>query len=202
MIYKIIVPLFLTFILAGCSLSAPSRVAPSVETNSYSFLGVKKVASRTLHVPIPHPYSFHLDGDWNVEKNLFSIEGNLAAFTLVKGNEEISLRTGNKIDLFRDSTFVIEKDAVEEAFIRYYLKWDYDYWASRYEILQQGTTDGPTFNAPKNYGTIKTVNGNYQRCVFATLDGDAIYIMTGKAVDSEKDICNTEIEIWESRKPF
>lgn len=201
MIYKVIISLFLTFILVGCSFK-PSRVAPSVQTNTFSFFGIKKVASRTLNIPIPHPYSFHLDGEWNIEKNLFSLERNLAAFTLVKGNEEIFLRAMNKMDLFRDSTFVIEKDAADDAFIRYYLKWDHDYWTSRYEILQQGHTSSPTFYTVKKYGTIKTVNGNYQRCVFAALDGDAIYFMTGKAVDSEQDICETEIKIWESRKSF
>ena len=68
--------------------------------------------------------------------------------------------------------------------------------------MQDGKATGPTFNSEKKYGTIKTVKGDYQRCVLAGLEDDAIYMMTGESLGSEKDICETEAEIWESREPF
>ena len=68
--------------------------------------------------------------------------------------------------------------------------------------MQDGKATGPTFNSEKKFGTIKTINGAYQRCVLAAVVDDAIFMMTGEAVHSDKDICETEAEIWESRETF
>ena len=59
-----------------------------------------------------------------------------------------------------------------------------------------------SFQASRPYGTIRTVNGEYQRCVLAAVVEDALFMMTGEAVSSDKDICQTEAEIWESHESF
>lgn len=186
-------------LLAAC---APSRVQPSVTTNSVTAFGFTKVLSRTLNVPTQPPHSFKFDGSWEIGTTYFSLEKNLAFFTCVKDEERVQFRTMKKIDLFRDSTFKAEKDADEEAFILYYLKWDHDFWVAKQEALSLGTATGPIFNSEKRYGTIKTVNGAYQRCVLAGIEGDAIYMMTGEAVGSDRDICETQAKIWNSREPY
>lgn len=198
---KKILLLSIALLLVAC---APSREHPSVTTNSVSAFGglYTKILSTKLNVPAPKPLTFKFDGEWNMRTDMFSLEKNLAFFTCSKEQESIQLRAMMKIDLYRDSSFTAEKDASEEAFINYYLKWDHDYWTLKQQSLQQGTVTGPVFNSEKKYGTIKTVMGKYQRCVFAALLDDAIYMMTGEAMESEKDICQTEAEIWESREAF
>lgn len=193
--------LAIALFLVAC---APSKVEPSVTTKSFSAFGglYTKVTSRTLNVPTPKPFSFKFDGDWELRTDFFSLEKQLAFFTCNKELEHIQFRAMNKVDLYHDTTFVAEKGIADDEFIRYYLKWDFDYWANKSAELKQGTTTGPVYNSEKKYGTIKTVKGNYQRCVLAGLEDGAIYMMTGEALDSEKDICETEAEIWESRDPF
>ena len=199
--YKIIVLFSLAIFFSCCSLS--SNAVPTTETYPAPFLGIQQKNNQTIiDIPVPHSYTFKFDGEWEVKQNILSVKKNLVAFTLLQKNEEIQLRAMNRIDLYHDTTFTIEKDASEEDFIHYYLQWDQDYWAQRDEIIQQGCVDGPTFNTSKNYGTIKTVNGNYQRCVFAALDSGAIYMMTGTAIGIDKDICETEAAVWDNRKPF
>ena len=197
--------LLLAILLSSCAsgLKPSNRTEPAVTESSINALGglVKKV-KRTLYSPAPKPLSFTLEGEWNIKVEFFSLEKNLAANALVKKPEHIELRGMNIADLYRDPGFTIKKDASEEAFILYYLKWDHDYWLSKSAALREGKTIGPVFNSDKHYGTIKVVKGDYQRCVFAARVDDAIYMMTGKAESSEKDICDTEAEIWESRDTY
>lgn len=190
----------LGLLITACT--SPSRVAPSVQSNVISGPFFSKVTSRTINIPIPKPYSFKLDGDWSIRQDIFSLENQLMAFTFIKGNEEISFRGGKKTFLYKDSTFVVESTANDEAFVRYYLKWDHDYATSLYEIVQQGEVNGPVYNLADRYGFIKVTNGNYQRCVLAMIEEDVIYMMTAKAIDSQKDVCNTALEIWKSRHLF
>ena len=92
----------------------------------------------------------------------------------------------NTIDLYRDPTFTIEKNVTEDAFVKYYLQWDHDFWKSKRETLVQSTSSAPIFNAEKSYGVIKTVNGEFQRCVLAAVVEDAFYMMTaGEFIKNE-----------------
>lgn len=193
--------LSLALLLASC---APSRVEPTVTTKGFSaFNGLySKVTSRTLSTPIPKPLTFEFDGDWDIQTTLFSLEKKLAFFTCTKEPEHIQLRGMQIADLYRDATFTVDKNASEEEFIKFYLQWDHDFWTSRQQHMQDGKATGPTFNSEKKFGTIKTINGAYQRCVLAAVVDDAIFMMTGEAVNSDKDICETEAEIWESRETF
>lgn len=199
---KIIALFAVALLLAACF--TPSRMEPSVSTRSISAFGglLSKKLGSTLYVPVPIPYAFTFDGEWVIGTEYFSLEKNLAAFDCRQDDLRIEFRTMNKIDLYRDATFTIEKEAVGEKFINFYLQWDQDYWTKRNETIRQGTVTGPVFNSERQYGTIKTTNGGYQRCVFAALDGDALYMMTGVVVGSEKDVCEMEIAIWESREDY
>ena len=193
--------LSIALLLASC---APSRVEPTVTTKGISaFNGLySKVTSRTLSTPVPKPYSFKFDGDWNIQTTYFSLEKNLAFYMCTKEPEHIQFRGMKIADLYRDATFTVDKNAPEETFIKFYLQWDHDFWVAKQETMKHGDATGPTFNSEKKYGTIKTVNGQYQRCVFAAVVEDAIFMMTGEAVNSDKDICQTEAEIWETRESF
>lgn len=199
---KIIALFAFALLLAGCF--TPSRMEPSVMTKSFSAFGglVSKKLGSTLYVPAPKPYAFTFDGEWAIGTEYFSLEKNLAAFDCRQDDIRIELRAMNKIDLYRDTTFNIGKDAVGEQFISFYLQWDQDYWTKRNEVIKQGSVTGPLYNSERQYGTIKTVNGGYQRCVFAALVDDALYMMTGVSASSEKDLCELEIGIWESREEF
>ncbi|WP_407451321.1 hypothetical protein [Fibrobacter sp.] len=53
----------------------------------------------------------------------------------------------------------VSKNAPEEKFIKFYLQWDHNFWATRQEKMKNGKVSGPTFNSEKKYGTIRTVNG-------------------------------------------
>ena len=132
-------------------------------------------------------------------KDLGSTNGTFVDGTPIS---ESKLEDHNRLQIGKMVLKVDFKDASEEAFILYYLKWDHDYWLSKSAALREGKTIGPVFNSDKHYGTIKVVKGDYQRCVFAARVDDAIYMMTGKAESSEKDICDTEAEIWESRDTY
>ena len=193
--------LSLALLLASC---APSRVEPTVTTKGFSaFNGLyTKVSSRTLSTPVPKPITVSFDGDWDIQTSYFSLEKNLAFFTCEKDGQHIQLRGMNTIDLYRDPTFTIEKNVTEDAFVKYYLQWDHDFWKSKRETLVQSTSSAPIFNAEKSYGVIKTVNGEFQRCVLAAVVEDAFYMMTGDAIGSSDDICETLASIWNSRKPF
>lgn len=188
-------------LLASC---APSRVEPTVTTKGFSaFNGLyTKVSSRTLSTPVPKPISVNFDGDWDIQTTYYSLEKNLAFFMCTKEPEHIQFRGMRIEDLYRDATFTVSKNAPEEKFIKFYLQWDHNFWANRQEKMKNGKVSGPTFNSEKKYGTIKTVNGEYQRCVLAAIVEDALFMMTGEAVGSDKDICQTEAEIWESRESF
>ena len=188
-------------LLASC---APSRVEPTVTTKGFSaFNGLyTKVSSRTLSTPVPKPISVSFDGDWDIQTSYFSLEKNLAFFMCTKEPEHIQFRGMRIEDLYRDATFTVDKNASEEKFIKFYLQWDHDFWAAKQEKVKNGNVTGPTFNSEKKYGTIKTVNGEYQRCILAAVVEDAIFMMTGEAVSSDKDICQTEAEIWESHESF
>ena len=202
---KFAILFLLAILLSSCAsgLKPSNKTEPFITESSVNALGglVKKV-NRTLYSPIPKPLAFELDGKWNIKVEFFSLEKNLAAYALLKKPEYVELRGMNKADLYRDPGFTIKKDASEEAFILYYLKWDHDYWLSKSAALRAGKTIGPVYNKEKHYGTVKVVKGDFQRCVFAALVDDAIYMMTGKADASEKDICETEAEIWESRESY
>ena len=191
----------LIFLLAAC---APSRVKPTITTNSVSaFNGLyTKILSTKLNVPVPKPLSFKFSGEWNIKTDYFSLEKNLAFFTCEKDGQHIQLRGMNTIDLYRDPTFTIEKNVTEAAFVKYHLQYDHDLWKSKRETLVQSTSSAPIFNAEKSYGVIKTVNGEFQRCVLAAVVEDAFYMMTGDAIGSSDDICETLASIWNSRKPF
>jgi hypothetical protein len=188
-------------LLASC---APSRVEPTVTTKGISaFNGLyTKVSSRTLSTPVPKPITVSFDGDWDIQTSYFSLEKNLAFFMCTKEPEHIQFRGMRIEDLYRDATFTVNKNAPEEKFIKFYLQWDHNFWATRQEKMKNGKVSGPTFNSEKKYGTIRTVNGEYQRCVLAAIVEDALFMMTGEAVNSDKDICETEAEIWESRESF
>lgn len=187
--------------LASC---APSRVEPTVTTKGISaFNGLyTKVSSRTLSTPVPKPITVSFDGDWDIQTSYFSLEKNLAFFMCTKEPEHIQFRGMRIEDLYRDATFTVNKNAPEEKFIKFYLQWDHNFWATRQEKMKNGKVSGPTFNSEKKYGTIRTVNGEYQRCVLAAIVEDALFMMTGEAVGSDKDICQTEAEIWESHESF
>lgn len=188
-------------LLASC---APSRVEPTVTTKGISaFNGLyTKVSSRTLSTPVPKPITVSFDGDWDIQTSYFSLEKNLAFFMCTKEPEHIQFRGMRIEDLYRDATFTVNKNAPEEKFIKFYLQWDHNFWATRQEKMKNGKVSGPTFNSEKKYGTIRTVNGEYQRCVLAAVVEDALFMMTGEAVSSDKDICQTEAEIWENRESF
>lgn len=188
-------------LLASC---APSRVEPTVTTKGISaFNGLyTKVSSRTLSTPVPKPITVSFDGDWDIQTSYFSLEKNLAFFMCTKEPEHIQFRGMRIEDLYRDATFTVNKNAPEEKFIKFYLQWDHNFWATRQEKMKNGKVSGPTFNSEKKYGTIRTVNGEYQRCVLAAIVEDALFMMTGEAVGSDKDICQTEAEIWESHESF
>ena len=188
-------------LLASC---APSRVEPTVTTKGFSaFNGLyTKVSSRTLSTPVPKPITVSFDGDWDIQTSYFSLEKNLAFFMCTKEPEHIQFRGMRIEDLYRDATFTVNKNAPEEKFIKFYLQWDHNFWATRQEKMKNGKVSGPTFNSEKKYGTIRTVNGEYQRCVLAAVVEDALFMMTGEAVSSDKDICQTEAEIWESHESF
>ena len=193
--------LSIALLLASC---APSRVEPTVTTKGISaFNGLyTKVSSRTLSTPVPKPITVSFDGDWDIQTSYFSLEKNLAFFMCTKEPEHIQFRGMRIEDLYRDATFTVSKNAPEEKFIKFYLQWDHNFWANRQEKMKNGKVSGPTFNSEKKYGTIKTVNGEYQRCVLAAVVEDALFMMTGEAVGSDKDICQTEAEIWESHESF
>ncbi|WP_163438417.1 hypothetical protein [Fibrobacter succinogenes] len=188
-------------LLASC---APSRVEPTVTTKGFSaFNGLyTKVSSRTLSTPVPKPITVSFDGDWDIQTSYFSLEKNLAFFMCTKEPEHIQFRGMRIEDLYRDATFTVNKNAPEEKFIKFYLQWDHNFWATRQEKMKNGKVSGPAFNSEKKYGTIRTVNGEYQRCVLAAIVEDALFMMTGEAVGSDKDICQTEAEIWESHESF
>lgn len=187
--------LALILIFWGCS---PSKVAPSIST--VTIAGIP--TSRTINIPVPEAYSFKLGANWSVRQDLFVLEEQLMAFTFIKGNEEISLRGGKKNFLYKDSSFSIDINASDEDFVNYYLKWDFDYVASKHEIVDQAQTTGPVYDSEKRFGYIKSINDKYQRCVMASIVNESIYMLTGRAVDSDKDVCTTLFNIWENRKPF
>lgn len=188
--------LFLGLIFCACS--GPSKIAPTV--SSFTILGIN--TGKKLSIPIPEAFTFKLDNDWILMQNVFSLEESLMAFSFVKGNEEVTLRGGKKEFLYKDSSFTIEIDTSDEAFINYYLKWDFDYAASRHEVVKQAETTGPIYDREKKLGFIKSTNDKYQRCVMAAIVNGSIYMLTGRANESDKDICKTIIDIWESRESF
>lgn len=187
--------LFLGLIFCACS--GPSKVAPSV--SKFSVFGIS--SGWKLNIPVPEAYTFIIT-DWKFRQDAFSLEEKLMAFTFVKGNEEVSLRGGKKNFLYKDSTFTIEENASDEEFVKYYLKWDFDYATSRHEVISQAETTGPVYNNEQKFGYIKSTNDQYQRCVMASIVNGSIYMLTGRSVESKKDICETIKEIWDSREPF
>ena len=100
-------------------------------------MGRVYVTSRTIHIPTPLPLKFEFGGAWSYHIDMFSLEKELFAFTVVKDSARIGIRGARKDYFAQDTTFTSPFDVSDEEFALYYLNWNMDYWKNLIDQTEQ-----------------------------------------------------------------
>ncbi|WP_146196225.1 hypothetical protein [Fibrobacter sp. UWR4] len=174
-------------------------------------MGHVYVTSRTIHIPAPLPLKFEFGGAWSYHIDMFSLEKELFAFTVIKNDTQIGIRGARKDYFSQDTTFTSPLDVSDEEFAMYYLNWDMDYWKKL--VAKAAEEHGheinykageAVYNTQKKYGTISRSLPDSKTCTLASVQaGKYIYMITGTtSIDDTDDICEVIEEIWNDRAEF